>query len=74
MKDQKVIQLYEEGRSTYQIAEHFDTYPNKIRRILTKKGVELKSRSQAQKNALKSGRATHPTSGKEANERRKAKD
>ena len=64
MKDQKVIQLYEEGRSTYQIAEHFDTYPNKIRRILTKNGVELKSRSQAQKNALKSGRATHPTSGK----------
>ena len=64
MKDQKVIQLYEEGRSTYQIAEHFETYPNKIRRILTKNGVELKSRSQAQKNALKNGRATHPTSGK----------
>ena len=64
MKDQKVIQLYEEGRSTYQIAEHFNTYPNKIRRILTKNGVELKTRSQAQKNALKRGRATHPTSGK----------
>ena len=55
MKDQKVIQLYEEGRSTYQIAEHFNTYPNKIRRILTKNGVELKTRSQAQKNALKQG-------------------
>jgi very-short-patch-repair endonuclease len=64
MKEQKVIKLYEQGRSTYQIAEHFNTYPNKIRRILTKNGVELKTRSQAQKNALDSGRATHPTSGK----------
>ena len=65
MKEKDVIDLYENDcKSTYQIAEHFDTYPNKIRRILTKNGIELKSRSQAQKNALVSGRAKHPTGGK----------
>ena len=55
MKETEVIKLYETGSSTYQIAEHFQTYPNKIRRILTKHGVLLKSRSQAQKNALHNG-------------------
>ena len=64
MNEKKVVDLYEEGRSTYQIAELFSTYPNKIRRILSKNGVQLKSRSQAQKNALVSGRAKHPTIGK----------
>jgi|TARA_R110000765_G_C18941596_1_gene607743 very-short-patch-repair endonuclease len=63
MKETEVIKLYETGSSTYQIAEHFQTYPNKIRRILTKHGVLLKSRSQAQKNALHNGRAKHPTVG-----------
>jgi len=63
MKEIEVIELYETGSSTYQIAEHFETYPNKIRRILTKNGVRLKSRSQAQKNALGNGRAKHPTVG-----------
>lgn len=64
MNDKRVVDLYEEGRSTYQIAELLSTYPNKIRRILSKNGVKLKSRSQAQKNALVSGRAKHPTVGK----------
>ena len=64
MNEKKVVDLYEEGRSTYQIAELFSTYPNKIRRILSKNGVQLKSRSQAQKNALGNGRAKHPTVGK----------
>jgi very-short-patch-repair endonuclease len=64
MNEKTVVDLYEEGSSTYQIAERFSTYPNKIRRILSKNGVALKSRSQAQKNALVSGRAKHPTVGK----------
>lgn len=65
MNEQHIIKLYEEsGKSTYEIAEEMGTYPNKVRRILKKNGVELKTRSQAQKNALHGGRAQHPTDGK----------
>jgi|TARA_R110000824_G_scaffold53483_4_gene148062 very-short-patch-repair endonuclease len=65
MNEEQIIKMYEkEGRSTYEIAESVGTYPNKIRRILKKHGVVLKSRSQAQQNALKGGRASHPTDGR----------
>ena len=65
MNEQSIINLYEiEGKSTYELAEEVGTYPNKIRRILKKHGVSLKSRSEAQKNALEGGRAKHPTDGK----------
>lgn len=65
MNEQRIVKLYEkEGKSTYEIAEDVGTYPNKIRRILKKHGVAIKTRSQAQRNALQGGRATHPTDGK----------
>ena len=55
--DKKVIKLYnKENRSTYEIAEMLETYPNKIRRTLKKHGYELKSKSSAQSNALKRGK------------------
>lgn len=41
MKDfeQRVINLYQKhDKSTYQIAEELNTYPNKIRRVLIKHG------------------------------------
>ena len=64
--DKKVIKLYnKENRSTYEIAEMLETYPNKIRRTLKKHGYALKSKSSAQSNALKSGRRPHPTAGKQ---------
>jgi very-short-patch-repair endonuclease len=64
MNEQRIINLYEkDGKSTYEIAEDIGTYPNKIRRILQKHGIILKSRSQAQSNALSGGRAKHPTAG-----------
>tara|TARA_B100001094_G_scaffold72494_1_gene68783 strand:+ start:22707 stop:23471 length:765 start_codon:yes stop_codon:yes gene_type:complete len=63
--DKKVIKMYnKEDMSTYQIAEIMDTYPNKVRRTLKKHGYDLKSKSSAQSNALKSGRREHPTKGK----------
>jgi len=63
--EQKIISLYnDENKSTYEIAELLDTYPNKIRRTLKKYGFELKTKSQAQKLALESGRCQHPTEGK----------
>ena len=73
MNEIKIISLYEKGKSTYEIAETIGTYPNKIRRILKKHGVRIKSRSQAQQNALKGGRATHPTDGKTRSKEEKLK-
>ena len=52
-----------ESMSTYQLAEELDTYPNKIRRTLKKLGAQLKTKSEAQKQALSSGRHKHPTKG-----------
>jgi len=76
MKDfeQKVIDLYQEQeKSTYQIAEELNTYPNKIRRVLLKHGVNIKDRSSAQKLALKKGRSKHPTDGTTRTEQTKVK-
>ena len=67
MKDfeQKVISMYNnENCSTYEVAKELNTYANKIRRTLIKHGISLKTKSEAQKNALESGRSAHPTMGK----------
>ena len=64
--DKTVIRMYnEEDCSTYEIAKELDTYPNKIRRTLKKHKIPLKDRSEAQKIALKKGRSSHPTEGKQ---------
>lgn len=66
MNEREVVRLYtKENKSTYQISKMFDTYANKVRRILIKNGVEIKTKSEAQKNALETGAATIPTSGRE---------
>ena len=59
----EIIKLYEEGMSTYHIAERYGTYANKIRRALVKHGVQRRTKSQAQKEALTNGRSKHPTKG-----------
>lgn len=65
MNEKKIIDLYvKEQKSTYEIAQLFNTYANKIRRILVKNGVELKNKSEAQKNALQKGLSKIPTQGK----------
>ena len=72
--EQKIIDLYvREEWSTYKLAEKFKTYPNKIRRILNKGGVPLRDKSTAQKNAIKKGRSTHPTEGKQRSSATKLK-
>lgn len=74
MNENKIINMYEnENKSTYEIADEFDTYPNKIRRILLKHGCELKDKSTAQKNALDRGITEHPTKGKKRSEKTKLK-
>ncbi len=63
MNENKIVKSYNAGKSTYEIAKEYNTYANKIRRILIKHGVEIKSKSDAQKNALKKGIAKIPTEG-----------
>jgi very-short-patch-repair endonuclease len=64
MNQKQIVDLYtKENKSTYEIAQMLSTYPNKIRRILIKNGVEIKDKSQAQKNAIVKGTAKIPTQG-----------
>lgn len=60
-------------RSTYDIAEELETYPNMIRRALLKHNISLRDKGEAQKSALESGRHTHPTEGKERTHEEKIK-
>jgi len=72
--DKQIIEMYnEESKSTYEIAKSLDTYPNKVRRTLIKNGYKLKNKSEAQENALQSGRCEHPTAGKKRTEDEKLK-
>lgn len=56
-----------------QIAELVGTYPNKIRRDAKKLGIPIRSTAQAQAVALKSGRHSHPTEGKQHSQASKLK-
>lgn len=71
--EMSVISAYEDGQSTCAIAKELNTYPNKIRRILIKHGKEMRDRSEAQKNALKTGVAEHPTQGRKRSYKEKLK-
>lgn len=71
--EKQILEMYNKGISTYQIAKDLNTYPNKIRRILLKHGVELKTRSEAQKNAIERGVTDIPTRGKKRSKDEKVK-
>ena len=74
MNKEEIIKLYtKENKSTYEIADIFNTYPNKIRRILISSGIEIKDKSQAQKNALINGTSKIPTQGLERTKEEKLK-
>lgn len=64
MNEQEILQMYDSGISTHEIAKQFDTYPNRINRIIKKNGRALRTRSEAQKMVLQTGKAVHPTKGK----------
>ena len=69
-----IVDMYvNQGCSTYVIAKKYNTYPNKIRRLLIKNGVELDDKSTAQKKALEAGRSKHPTKGTKRPERVRVK-
>ena len=72
-KDFLVREYVENNRSTYWISEKLGTYPNKVRRALKFLGVDLKSKSEAQSNALKSGRHKNQTKGRKRTEEERIK-
>lgn len=69
----EVIELYQSGKSVRDISSIFSTYPNKIARALKKAGIELRSKEDAAKAAISSGRLKPPMLGKKRTEEEKAR-
>lgn len=64
-KQELINKEYEINKKSFaDIAEQVGTYANKIRRDAIKYGVRIRDKSEAQANALKNGKADHPTKGK----------
>ena len=73
INEEYIVNRYEDNHSTYSIAKELGTYPKKIERILKKHGVQIRSRSDAQKLAMESGRNKHPTKGRRRTKEEKVK-
>lgn len=65
---------YENQQKSFQIiAKSCGTYPNRLRRDAIKHNIKIRDKSEAQKNALQSGRVKHPTKGTTRSEQTKNK-
>jgi very-short-patch-repair endonuclease/DNA-binding CsgD family transcriptional regulator len=73
INESEIVKRYRSGDSPYKIAADLNTNPTKIRRILEKLGEKTRSKSEAQKLALKNGTATHPTKGRARTDEEKSK-
>ncbi len=63
-KKEYIIKHYEKlGKSFQDIAAETDTYANKVRRDAIRFKIKIRDKSQAQKNALSTGKTKHPTKG-----------
>jgi very-short-patch-repair endonuclease len=60
----KIIKDYLEGKSIREIADLYQTYPNKVARLIKKSGVELRSKKEAGKLAFDHGKINPPMLGK----------
>jgi very-short-patch-repair endonuclease len=61
--------LYVKQKKSFkQIADATGSYPNKIRRDAIKFKIPIRDKSEAQKNALKTGSTKHPTKGQKRSE------
>jgi very-short-patch-repair endonuclease len=63
----------DQQKSFADIADMCDTYANKIRRDAKKLGLPIRDKSEAQKNALITGKHKHPTKGKQRDQKTKEK-
>lgn len=78
MSDEKkrktIIDLYTQQKLSFSdIANKLGTYSNKILRDAKKFGIEIRTKSQAQSNAIKTGKHCHPTKGTKRPEETKDK-
>lgn len=56
--------LYLKDKKSFgDIAIQYDTYPNRIRRDAKRFNLKIRNKSEAQKNALDTGKHAHPTKG-----------
>jgi very-short-patch-repair endonuclease len=63
----------DQGLSFGSIAKEYKTYANKLRRDAIKFNIKIRDKSEAQKNAIKTGIHKHPTKGKERSQKTKDK-
>jgi len=69
-----ISKLYgSENKSFGDIATMYSTYANKIRRDAMKFNIPIRNKSEAQQNALKTGKHKHPTKGTTRDEKTKNK-
>jgi very-short-patch-repair endonuclease len=78
LSDDKKIEIinkeYIENKKSFQIiAKEYSTYANKIRRDAKRLGVNVRSKSEAQSNAISVGTHKHPTKGTERSSETKHK-
>lgn len=73
MDNKEIVHLYQEGSSVVELAKKYNTYTNKISRILHQEGVIMRTRAEAQSLAMKTGRASSPTKGKKRTQAEKEK-
>lgn len=67
-----LIKLYNDEKLSFaSIAKQYNTYANKVRRDAKKFGIEIRDKSEAQKNALETGSHKHPTKGQKRSEHTK---
>lgn len=64
MDIEAIIREYDNNKSVREIAKMFNTYPNKIFRILKKAGKELRTKEEAGKLAFELGKSKPPMLGK----------
>lgn len=63
-----MIKDYREGLSIREVAKKYNTYPNKVLKVLNNAGEPVRSKSEAQKVALDLGKSKPPLLGKKRTE------
>jgi very-short-patch-repair endonuclease len=73
-KKEIIVDYYSNKKNSFaDIANRFNTYANKIRRDAIRYGINIRDKSEAQKNALDTGKTKHPTKGTKRPEETKQK-
>ena len=73
-RKQLIQEMYSDKKLSFaDIASSYSTYANKIRRDAKKFNIKIRDKSEAQSNALKTGKHSHPTKGKPRTEQSKIK-